>query len=159
MPVAGVPRNPLGQTPDRFHSRTWLLLSRRQDHVGRTTTLVPGVTVRVLWRNLVNYLNSGGSADFNWTLNTWENSPDVPRGPVTTSLRYLISTLWTVTAGNQRSMPIVRPPIVRQRQSPAPPLVYAGNLQGRPVLRNRMVSFGSRVPPVNGVSPDSISGS
>jgi hypothetical protein len=129
-------------------------MTRRQDRI--TPTVQEGGTIRRLWRNLAGYNNASGSADFNWTLNEFENLPDTPRSVVTTPLRYLITTVNTLTAGNLLSNPMARSPVVRQRQAPAPPLAWSGNMQHRPVLRNRITSFGSRVPPENSPSRDGV---
>jgi hypothetical protein len=149
MPIAGVPRNPLAQRSNRFHRNRLILMTRRQDVVqaGRAN---PG-TIRRLWQNVIGY--TGAAPAFSWTRNGFE--PEAPvRGQVSSPLRYLISTVDTLTAGNQLSNPMMRPVVIRQPQAPPVPLTWAGNVQGRPTVRNRIRSLGSRVPPLNAPSPD-----
>ncbi len=151
MPIAGVPRNPEHQSSNRFHRLSRVLLEQRLDIVpaGRAE---PG-TIRRLIRGLVGY--TGAAEPFSWTRNGFSDSSREVCGPVSSPRRFLVSTVNTLTVGNQLSNPMVRPIVVRQRQAPAPPLVQAGNVQGRPTVRNRIRSFGSRVQPLNGPSVDS----
>lgn len=121
-------------------------MTRRQDVI--TPTVAEPGTIRGFWRGLAGYV--GATPAFSWTANGFAANAPI-RGPVTNSLRYLITTRNVLTAGNQRSNPIQRPPIVRQAQAPPVPLVYAGNIQGRPTIRARIISFGSRIPAVNRV--------
>lgn len=155
MPIAGVPRNPFGEVPGsnersrRNHPN--LVAARDQDTAGRHTVAEPG-TIRRFIRAAVGY--TGAAQPFSWTRNAFSDESGEVQGPVTSTKRFLISTRDFLTAGNQRSNPIERAPIVRQPQAPPIPIVYAGNLQHRPTVRNRMTSFGSRVAPINAPSGD-----
>lgn len=161
MPVAGVARNPLHQVPGtRFRRHRLLLMTRNQNGVGRTTVALPG-TIRRWWRTPIGFITAKGSSDFSWTRNDFDELPDNRdqygnpiRLQVTGALRFLVSTRDVLTAGNQRSNPIARTVTPPRSFQPAPPLTWVGNKQHRPTIRNRMSSFGSRVPPENAESPD-----
>jgi hypothetical protein len=143
----GVPRNPYGvEGFARFHRNRLLLFTRDQDRVLRVTVANPG-TIRRFLMPALRYV--GAMGPFSWTENSF--SPDAPRGPggQTNPLRYLISTTDTLTAGNLLSNPMMRPAVPPSVAYPAPPLVLAGNVQGRPTLRQRVPSFGSRIPALN----------
>ena len=159
MAVAGVPGldntwvhpNPFGQTPDFFHRRAVLLQGRRMD-LWPERTMAPG-TIRRFWGRVANMI-SGGWA-FNWSRNLFDDAPDGVNGVVTTSCRYMISTRYTNTGGNDLSNPGARDykEYPAYRHAPNPAIIRAGQQQGRPTVRNRITSFGSRVPPINDVLP------
>lgn len=152
----GVPRNPYGIAGFvRFHRNRLLLYTRMQDRVLRETVANPG-TIRRFVMPALRYV--GAQGPFSWTENAF--SPDAPRGPGGQSnpLRYLISTTDTTTAGNLRSNPMRRPAVPPSVASPSPPLVLAGNVQGRPTLRQRVPSFGSRIPALNTQVPGQLEG-
>lgn len=97
-------------------------------------------TIRKLWRSTVG--STTFPAPFGWA--------DNPR-TITRSLRYKASSLF-MRAGNSHTdwgepRPIIRP---RVRS----PLItrQAGNKPGMPTVRNRLASFGSRIPPLNAPS-------
>lgn len=153
MPIAGVARNPLGQVPGtRFHRNRLILMERRQDRI-TPTRAQPG-TIRRWYRSLIGYTSARGSADFSWTRDGFDVAPAGAQGPVSSPLRYLITTRDTLTAGNQLSQPIARVAHKPSILAPRPPLVWVGNVQGRPTVRNRIVSFGSRIPALNPASAD-----
>ena len=147
MPVPGQPRNPLGQTPTRFHTRRRVFVERPGASPGlmdvddtRVDTAAPG-TIRRLWEQAVNMI------------------PAPPPFPVsaapttiTRALRYRASSLYQ-RAGNSNTREGRTRPIRPPRHHGRPVTIAAGNQQGRPTIRNRMTSFGSRVPPVNPPSP------
>ncbi len=155
MPVPGQPRNPFGQTPDRFV----LHAPRFVAQAGRTPGLMEedlrhdrqqAATIRRNWRQAVDYLGMGFV--FSWT----HNAADPGRGTlgrdqVTRALRYLASTRY-VGAGNFLAYGAPRP-LVPGRHSSRPVTVQTGNRQMRPTVRNRLTSFGSRVPPINSGVP------
>lgn len=152
----GVPRNPYGLAGfARFHRNRLLLYTRDQDRELRHTVLNPG-TIRRWIMPALRYV--GAQGPFSWTENSF--SPDAPRGPggQTNPRRFLISTVDTLTAGNQLSNPMLRPAIPPTVAYPAPPLVLAGNVQGRPTLRQRVPSFGSRIPALNVQAPGQLEG-
>ncbi len=146
MPVPGRPRNPDGETQlDRFRGRRQVFVERPGNSPGlmdvddtRVDTAAAG-TIRRLWRQAVNMV------------------PAPPPFPVaaaplaiTRALRYRTSTLFRA-AGTDNTRFGARRPIVPPRtgRHPRPVTIAAGNQQGRPTVRNRIVSFGSRVPTIN----------
>lgn len=135
-------RNPLGQRADRFRRGRLLLFTRRQD-VAPAGTAEPG-TIRRWVRGLAAY--TGGPAVLSWT----KNAMDVegrPAGPVSTPERFLISSTNVLRAGNQLSNPMLRE-VVPSRIRQAIPSASTMQ-QGRPSVRYRIRSLGSRVAPVN----------
>lgn len=147
MPVPGQPRNPFGQRPNRFRERVKVFVARPGGSPGlmdiddtRLDSAAPG-TIRRLWEQAVNMI------------------PAPPPFPVsaaplgiTRALRYRASTLHRM-AGNENTRFGARRPITPPRHNSRPITVSAGNQQGRPTIRNRMTSFGRRVPPVNPADP------
>lgn len=134
---------------ERFHRTYQPRFTRQQDRELRATVQNPG-TIRRLWQNLAGYV--GTSGPFSWTANGNIDDRSAPRssgGPISTPLRYLITTLDVITAGNQRSMPMRRPQVPPRVAHPAPALVMAGNVGYRPTVRSRVPSYGSRVPALN----------
>lgn len=151
MPIAGRPRNP-EHVKDfvRFHRAANPVQARNLNFEGRTTAQAPG-TIRRLWRNQA--LLFGGSPAFSWSANRFSVDPPGDDSLFATPLRYLITTLNILRAGNQLSRPMRRtilPPSVRHTGSR---LVMAGNVQNRPVLRARVPSYGARVPALNAGAP------
>lgn len=136
----------VGEPDNRFHRNRLLLLTRDQDRQGRTTVQEAG-TIRRLWKNAAGF--TGAQPPFSWTANGFDSAPSARAAGVSTPLRYLVSTLNTLTAGNQRSMPMRRQPLPPRVKHTPPTLVSAGNVGYRPALRSRVPSFGSRVPPLN----------
>lgn len=144
MPVAGVSRNPLDQQPDRFQRR-------RQAFVvmpGRTPGLVdtdlyaddvaPG-TIRRVFRQAVNLVLP--AQPLSWSYNNG-------LGTVTRALRYkATSTYRGAGSDNTRygAPRPIRPAVHRQLR----PTLSAGNKRNLPTVRNRMASFGRRVPTLN----------
>lgn len=152
----GVPRNPYGiEGFARFHRIFLPRFTRDQSRELRETVANPG-TIRRFVMPALRYV--GAQGPFSWTGNSF--SPDAPKGPGGQSnpLRYLISTIDTLTAGNQLSNPMQRPAIPPTVAYPAPPLILAGNVQGRPTLRQRVPSFGSRIPSLNSILPGELEG-
>lgn len=151
MPVPGEPRNPDHVSSfDRFHRMVVRVAARKLDFEGRTTAQAPG-TIRRTWHNQA--MLYGGSPAFSWSANRFSTDPAGVDNPRATPLRYLVSTINILTAGNQLSNPMRRsilPPSVRH---PGSRLVMAGNVQNRPVLRSRVPSYGSRVPALNAGAP------
>jgi hypothetical protein len=148
VPVPGQPRNPFGQRPNRWHERPHVFVQRPGASPGlmdvddtRVDTAAPG-TIRRLWEQAVNMI------------------PAPPPFPVaaapttiTRALRYKASTIF-LRAGNSATRFGARRPITPPRHNMRPVTIAAGNQQGRPTVRNRMTSFGRRVPPVNPPSAD-----
>lgn len=123
----------------------------------RGNVLGPG-TIRRMWRQTVNLIPA--QAAYSWS----ENSPQPDRpiahhpGPdgVTRALRYMTRSIYagsgidnTRFSGLHTNIPL------RVRSKPV--TIGAGQVRTRPTVRNRITSFGSRVPtlnqPVDGASP------
>lgn len=137
---------PRRKAGERFHRTYEPRYTRDQNRRVRTTDQAPG-TIRRLWQNLAGY--TGAQAPFSWTRNGREIDEQPRAGQISTPLRYLITTVDILTAGNQRSMPMRRPSIPPRVTHTPPSLVMAGNVGYRPTVRSRVPSFGSRVPTLN----------
>lgn len=140
---------------ERFHRTYQPRYVRDQSHVLRTTTQNAG-TIRRLWHGLMGYMSA--QAAFSWTRNESDIDNGPIDGPISTPLRYLISSLDVVTAGNQRSNPMRRSLVPPRVTHPGPALVMSGNVGYRPTVRSRVPSFGSRVPALNTVGGLGIAG-
>lgn len=151
MPVPGQPRNPFGQSPDRFE----LERPRHPAVAGET----PGTMRRTLrgmiqaagqirhdWRQTVAYM--AGPPGYSWTAGESLGTVSAARGfQITRALRYLTRSLYmgagidnTRNAGLHSAVP----PAVRHKTV----TVNAGQQRGKPTTRNRLTSFGSRVTPL-----------
>ena len=151
MPVPGQPRNPFGQAPDRIELE-------RPRHIpveGRTaatmvTTLrgmiLAAGQVRHDWRQVVAYM--AAPPDYSWTVNRSLTDASSARGfQLTRALRYLSRMLYMGSGiDNTRFSELhsAVPPAVRHK----PVTVNAGQARNKPVTRNRLTSFGSRVTPL-----------
>lgn len=145
--------NPDGQVPTRINrwgrpapvalmGRTpGLSETQLQGHV-----LGLGV-VRRMYRQAINYIPA--SPAFSWSENGYPGLHGARGFQVTRALRYLTHTSVNATSGvdNTRFAGLhtsVRPKVRSKRVT-----VGAGQVRTRPTVRNRMTSFGSRVPPIN----------
>jgi hypothetical protein len=147
VPVSGRPRNPLGQGGSRFHGRRRVFVERPGASPGlmdiddtRVDTAAAG-TIRRLWLQAVNMVPAPPPFPV----------AQAPLG-ITRALRYRASSLFQ-RAGNDNTRFGAARPYVPARHHQRPVTIAAGNQQGRPTVRNRMTSFGSRVAPVNPPSP------
>jgi hypothetical protein len=161
MPVAGprdqrgaLPgyRNPGGQTPNRFHLTPRTPVAMQGETPGlmyitrHTRTLAPGF-VRRWWRQTMNVTNA--QAPFSWTANKNIDGGvqgfDLKRPP----LRYMTSHTVYVGTGidNTRFSGLHTSIEHRSRQKPI--AIGLGQTRSRPTVRNRMASFGSKVPTLN----------
>lgn len=136
--------NPLGQTPTRFRERPRVHVAipgqtpgmMEQDAKALGIDTAPG-TVRRLWRQVL------------------AGVPAAPPFPVslapalfTRALRYKASTTYK-EAGTLNTRFSMLHTVVRQVARQPRPVIEAGTRRGRPTVRNRMTSFGSRVQPLN----------
>lgn len=143
--------NPGGEQPHRLNR--W----GRPDpvvEVGRTpgimfvsrrgSLLAPG-TVRRLWRQSIDLILP--QAPFSWTSNGNDYRP--PRGVgITTAIRYMTRSVY-VQGGTDNSRISALHTKIEPRVHSKPVTTPAGNVRNRPTIRNRITSFGSRVPPLN----------
>lgn len=136
---------------DRFHERAQVFVPHLgqspglQDIEPATLGTVGFGTIRRLWRQSVNYIPAGGW--LSWTENGTDRTPTVGVG-ITRALRYKASSVFRGAGSSNTRMGAPRAFIVPRHVQPRA-TIAAGNLQGRPYIRNRLQSFGSRVPPVN----------
>lgn len=152
LPNNGLPRNPERRKPTFFHELPFTPMSRLQEDVLRPTAQRPG-SIRRFWRGQVRYVGGANGQELNWTLNEVEKDGAPRKGGLATNpLRHKITTVNTIYVGNQLSRPMQRPTVQKSVAGAAPRLITSGNVQGRPVLRERIPSFGSRVPALNAPS-------
>jgi hypothetical protein len=136
---------------DRFHARVRVFVSQQgqtpglQDIEPAILGTVAFGTIRRLWRQSVNYLPAGPW--LSWTENGVDRTGTNGAG-ITRALRYKASSLFRGAGSSNTRMGASRAFITPRHIQPRATL-GVGNLQGRPVIRNRLQSFGSRVPPVN----------
>jgi hypothetical protein len=114
----------------------------------RGSILAPG-TIRRLWRQTVNQINA--QAPYSWTASS--PSPGNPRtNPgaymITRALRYMTQSVY-IGAGEDNTRYSALHTKIEQRVNSKPVSLNAGQNRNRPTVRNRLTSFGSRVPPLN----------
>lgn len=147
LPYNGIPPNPDGLTEFTFFHRGTLNLSTRdQSRSGRNGTVQEPGTLRRLWRNLSGH--SAGQPAFSWTDNNFDTQAKRLSG-VSTPLRYLLTSVDVLGAGNQLSNPFARQALNPSVAHRGPRPVLVGNVGYRPTVRTRVPSFGSRVPALN----------
>jgi hypothetical protein len=144
MPVAGVPRNPLGQQPDRARRLRVAFVARAgqtpatQPYTDDVQDVAPG-SIRRVWRQAVNLILPADPIA--WSTNNGQ-------GHVTRALRYKISSTYR-GAGSDNTRYGRPRRITPARHRMLPPTVTAGNKRNQPTVRNRLASFGRRVPTLN----------
>jgi hypothetical protein len=164
MPIAGPRtqfgpdpgyRNPEDRKPDFINHWkfplpiAWPGESAGLNIVDRRGMVLAAGQVRTLWRQAIGYI--AAQAPYSWTANGPQpNMPEtVPqRGfQITTALRYMASSRNLPSGDNSRfaGMHTVYPKQNRYKTI----TVGAGQKAGQPTTRNRMTSFGSRVPVLN----------
>lgn len=139
------PRNPLGETPNRYRRLPFAPYVRRQD-VEKEGVLAPGTIRLAFWRALAGMVGAGPA--FSWSRNSADRGGPI-RGATSTPELGILSTRHFLTAGNQRSNPFARPAVGVFQLQPTSPIVHAGNVQGRPSIREQILSLGSRITPLN----------
>lgn len=148
-------RNPDGEQANKFNM--WL----RPGPVywpGRTPGLMAitlrgcilgAGTVRRLYRQSIDLI--GAQGPFSWTDNATDNMPNSGNSggvDITRALRYKTSSLY-VGAGIDNSRYGALHSVVRKQNMYKTVTVAGGSVRGRPTVRNRLTSFGSRVPTLN----------
>lgn len=151
MPVAGQPRNPFGQTPDRFE----LERPRHPVIAGRTAgtmrrelrgMILAAGQIRHNWRQAIAYM--AGPPEYSWTAGGPLSNVSAARGfQLTRALRYLTRTLYMGAGIDNTRNAGLHSTITPQVRS-KPVTVNAGQQRGKPTIRNRLTSFGSRVTPL-----------
>lgn len=145
MPTPGVARNPLAQRPTRFRqikrepvtqpARSPVLAAEAEPF---ERDLAPG-TFRRVWRQAINLIRPADPI-------SW--SENYGQGTVTRALRYKAASSYRGAGSDNTRFGAPRPirsPLHRQLR----PTLSAGNKRNLPTVRNRMASFGSRVPTLN----------
>lgn len=144
-------RNPEGREPDLFN------LWKRPGPVpwpGRTPGLMVltlrgcrlgAGQIRRLWRQSINYVPA--QAPFSWTEN--ESPPAPVEGyEITRGLRYLTRSVY-VGGGIDHTRFDELHTVIRKENYYKQITVGRGQTRSRPTVRNRLTSFGSRVPTLN----------
>lgn len=154
----GNERNPLNQNTNK-----WNRWNEPQPVavLGSTPGLMeyyraPGITafgvIRRMWKQSVNDI---GASPYSWlTMRPGYGRP-ISYGRaigVTRAWRYLCSSLYMQAGADNTAFRVAHTEIIAKHKMP-PVTVGAGTMSGRPVIRNRMSSFGSRVPPLNQRAP------
>lgn len=168
MPVPG-PRNqtrplpgytnPWGQEPSRINR--WdrpepvVAIGRSPGTmvVTRRGSVLAAGTIRRLWRQSVNLV--AAQAGYSWT-----SSAPAPGAPViippalgvTAALRYMTRSVYAAAGTDNTRMSALHTR-VRPHVRSKPVSTQAGNVRSRPTVRNRLSSFGSRIPPINAKLP------
>jgi hypothetical protein len=158
-PVPGY-NNPEREDPDRFnnwHRPGPVIELGRSPGTSQITlrgNMLGAGTIRALWRQSVNLV--AGQAPYSWTSSRpapgeAENAPPRPFG-ITRALRYMTRSVY-VAAGTDNSRLAALHTVVHPHARGKAVSVPAGAVRSRPTIRNRMTSFGSRIPPMNGKAP------
>lgn len=110
----------------------------------RGNVLAPG-QIRQLWQQAINYI--AAPAPYSWTNNGPVEGQTQPVS-ITRALRYMTRSLYMGSGIDNTHFPGLHTQILPQVRS-KPVTVGAGQSRGRPTVRNRITSFGSRVPTLN----------
>jgi hypothetical protein len=101
--------------------------------------------IRQLWRQTINY--NGAQDDYSWTRNGIQ-----PRNAggfqITRALRYMTRSIYAWGGTDNTRLSELHTPIYPSVKY-KPVTVGAGQKRTAPTVRNRLTSFGSRVPPIN----------
>jgi hypothetical protein len=105
--------------------------------------------IRRLWRQSINFI--AAQAPYSWTSSTPNpGDPDRPAPglAITRALRYMTRSVYMGSGiDNTRFYGLHTQVLPRVRSKPV--TVGAGQVRTRPTVRNRITSFGSRVPAIN----------
>ncbi len=104
--------------------------------------------IRRLWRQSVDMIQAQDG--YSWTINGLGNhaAPVRPVVGLTRALRYMTRSVY-MGAGIDNSRYEALHTVVRKQNAYKTVTVAAGSVRGRPTVRNRLSSFGSRVPTLN----------
>ena len=161
MPVPGQPRNPFGQTPHRFELEQpravgygGPVVNGQHIALAFVATSKRGMVLafgqlRAFWKQRAGYIP--GPDDYSWTMNGPPMNlagVSAARGfQITRALRYWSRSLY-FGAGADNTRHAALHSVVQPKVRHKPVTVNAGQQRGKPVTRNRLTSFGSRVPPL-----------
>jgi hypothetical protein len=164
MPIAGprdqhgqLPgyRNPDFEAPDRFNLWKrpgpiyWPGRSPGMMVVTLRGCILAAGQIRQLWRQSINLVSAQDS--FSWTANGLgaDGMPNQVHGfAITRALRYMTRSLY-VAGGTDNSRYAALHTVIRKENFHKTITIGGGQVRGRPTVRNRLTSFGSRVPTLN----------
>lgn len=101
--------------------------------------------IRRLWRQSINFTPAQGP--FSWTANA-NDSDLTPSVGITRALRYMTRSLY-VAGGTDNTRYDALHTVIKKQNYYKTITVGKGQTRVRPTVRNRMTSFGSRVPTLN----------
>lgn len=105
--------------------------------------------IRRMWRQSVNYI--GAPAPYSWTSsapNPHEPGASYSGLAITRALRYMTRSVYAQAGLDNTQFAGLHTRITPRVRS-KPVTLGAGTVKNRPTVRNRMTSFGSRVPTLN----------
>lgn len=146
-------RNPLGETSNRFN--LWLRpapIAQEGRSPGFMQTTLRGCVlgagqIRRMWRQSVNYFPA--QPPYSWTANGHLSDPNAAHGfQVTRALRYMTRSVY-MGSGIDNTRYAGLHTVIKPRTHSKPVTLGAGQVRTRPTVRNRVTSFGSRVPTIN----------
>lgn len=105
--------------------------------------------IRRMYRQAVNLLPAQGA--YSWTDNGTDTNAGTAVG-ITRALRYMTRSVYMGQGIDNTRYEALHTEIDHQVNS-KPVTIGAGQVRGRPTVRNRMTSFGSRVPTLNRAVP------
>ena len=147
--------NPAGELPDKFNR--WGRPAPVAD-MGETPGLMyitlrgcvlGDGQVRRMWRQAIGYI--AAPAPYSWTGNgpqPGRQNSSLSPFEVTRALRYMTRSLYAPAGDDNTRFAGLHTKIIPRVRS-MPVTLGAGTVQNRPTVRNRMSSFGSRVPTLN----------
>lgn len=110
----------------------------------RGNILAPG-QIRRLWRQAVDLIPAQGA--YSWT----SSNPDSGSGPlgITRALRYMTRSVYSRSGEDNTRMLGMHTIISQSDRHRVTVTIGAGQKRNQPTVRNRLTSFGSRVPTLN----------
>lgn len=114
----------------------------------RGNILAPG-TVRRLWRQVADMVPA--QAGYSWTASAPAPGRPVPQQGgvgISTALRYMTRSVYAAGGTDSTRMSALHTKITPRVHS-KPVTLPAGGVRSRPTVRNRVTSFGQRVPAIN----------
>lgn len=154
-PISPAARNPDGELPDRFNRWGRPPPVEKQGEtpglmfITRRGCVLGAGQVRRMWQQTIGYIPA--PPPYSWTASSPEYSAVRAVG-VTRALRYMTRSI-SPTAGtdNTRFSGLHTQVLPSVRSLPV--TVGRGQTRERPTVRNRMTSFGARVPTLNQPAP------
>lgn len=144
-------RNPEGAAPDFFNlwlrpaPVIWPGRSPGMSVISLRGNVLGAGTIRRLWRQSIDLIPAQGA--FSWTTNSNDGAGAGPFD-ITRALRYMTRSLY-MGAGIDHTRFDNLHSIVNKQNMYKTVTVNKGQNRNRPTVRNRLTSFGSRVPTLN----------